>query len=67
MPPAHTPPLGGVTLAVFVTVAGGVALTVAVIVYVTLAPAGNAVNVSLIAPLPLAVHVAPPVGAHVHV
>lgn len=29
---AHTPPLGGVTLAVFVTVAGGVALNCAAIV-----------------------------------
>ena len=64
MPGEHTP-LGGVAEAVLVTVAGGVALAVAITVYVTELPAGNVAIVSLTAPLPLAVHVAPPLAAQV--
>lgn len=68
LPGVHTPPLGGVTLAVFVIVAGGAAPTCAVIVYVTLAPAGNVVSVSLTPPLPLQVAAAaPPAAAQVQV
>jgi hypothetical protein len=53
---------------VFVTTAGGVALTCATIVYTTLPPTGNVLNVSLSAPLPLhAVSTTPLLGTHVHV
>jgi len=62
----QTPPVGGVAIAVFVTCAGGVALTVAVTVYVTTPPAGNVASVSFNAPLPLAFgHTAPPEALHV--
>src|SRR3569623_30442 len=63
----QTPPPGGIALAVLLTLAGGFALTVAVTVYVTKLPGGKAAIVSLTAPLPLAVQVAPPLGAHVQV
>jgi ABC-type transport system involved in cytochrome c biogenesis permease subunit len=64
----HRPPLGGVTVAVFVTVAGGVAITVAVTVYVTVLPAGNVARVWFTSPLPEAFgHTAPPVAAQVQV
>jgi hypothetical protein len=64
----HTPALfGGVAVAVFVTLAGGTAATVAVTVYTAEAPAGKLVSVSLIAPDPLAVQVAPPLAVQVHV
>jgi len=64
----HRPPLGGVTVAVFVTVAGGVAMTVAVTVYVTVLPAGKITSVSFKSPAPLAFgQIAPPLVAHVHV
>ena len=66
LPGKHTPP-GGSADAVFVTCAGGVALTVAVTVYTAAPPAGNVPIVSLSAPLPLAAQVAPPLGAQVHV
>jgi hypothetical protein len=60
----HTPPLGGVAVAVFATCAGGFALTVAVTVYVAELPAGNVANVSLNAPVPEAFgHTAPPLAA----
>ena len=63
----HTPPLGGLALAVLVNVAGGFALTVAVIVYVTKLPGGNVASVSAIAPVPVAAHVAPAFGVQVQV
>lgn len=64
----HRPPLGGVTVAVFVTVAGGVAMTVAVTVYVTMLPAGNVARVSFKFPLPDAFgQAAPPAAPQVHV
>ena len=66
-PGAHSPPAGGVVLAVLVMLVDGVALTVAVTVYTAELPAGNVAIVSLMAPLPLAVQVAPPLAAHVHV
>ncbi len=62
----HNPP-GGSTVAVFVTEAGGVAATIAVTVYVTKLPAGKVAIVSLIAPVPDAVQVAPPLGVQVQV
>ena len=62
----HTPPFGGVALAVLDTLAGGLALTVAVTVYVTALPGGNVARVSFNAPLPLAFgHAAPPLAAQV--
>lgn len=67
LPGVHSPPDGGVAVAVLLIDAGGVALTVAVTVYVTELPAGKLAIVSLTAPLPLAVHVAPPLAAQVHV
>jgi hypothetical protein len=68
LPGVHTPPFGGVTAAVFVTCAGGLALTVAVTVYVTELLAGNVASVSLNAPLPFAFgHAAPPLAAQVQV
>jgi hypothetical protein len=67
LPGVHTLPMGGVTVAVFFTCAGGFALTVAVTVYITVLPAGNVANVSLNAPLPLAFgHAAPPLATQVH-
>ena len=64
----HRPPLGGVTVAVFVTVAGGAATTVAVTVYVTVLPAGNVASVWFTSPLPLAFgQTAPPLATQVHV
>jgi hypothetical protein len=66
-PGEQTPPPGGLACAVLVNVPGGFALTVATIVYVTKLPAGKVARVSLIAPVPLAVHVAPAFGVHVHV
>jgi hypothetical protein len=63
----HSAPPVGVAVAVLVIDAGGVALTIAVTVYVTKLPAGNVAIVSLIAPVPLAAHVAPPLAAHVQV
>ena len=64
----HTPPFGGVAVAVLLTVAGGLALTVAVTVYVTVLPAGRMAMVSFNAPLPLAFgHAAPPLALHVQV
>jgi len=64
----HSPPLGGVTVAVFATVDGGVAMTVAVTVYVTVLPAGNVASVWFTSPLPLAFgQTAPPLAAQVHV
>ena len=66
LPGVHRPPLGGVVVAVFVTCAGGFALTVAVTVYVTELPAGNVASVSLKLPLPDAFgHAAPPLAAQV--
>jgi hypothetical protein len=66
-PGVQSPPAGGALFAVLVIVAGGAASTIAVTVYVTELPAGNGVIVSLTAPLPLAVHVAPPLGTQVQV
>ena len=68
-PSAHKLPVGGVAVAVLVTVAGRPLLTaVATIVYVTTPPAGKVASVSLSAPLPLVLgHAAPPLGIHVHV
>jgi len=64
----HTPPLGGITVAVFVTVDGGVAITVAVTVYVTALLAGNVARISFKSPVPEAFgHTAPPLAAHVQV
>src|SRR3569623_528915 len=64
---AHTPPFGKMALAVFVSVHGGEALTVAVIVYVKTPQTGNVAFVSVIAPLPLAFgQTAPPEPAQVH-
>jgi hypothetical protein len=63
----HRPPVI-VPFAVFVTCAGGFALTVAVTVYVTVLPAGNVASVSLNAPLPEAFgHTAPLAALHAHV
>jgi hypothetical protein len=59
--------VGAVVDAALVIVLGGVALTFAVTVYLTELPTANVVIVSLIAPLPLAVHVALPFATHVHV
>ena len=68
LPGSHPPPVGGVPVAVFTTCDGGVALTVAVTVYVTVLPAGNVASVSFKSPLPEAFgHTAPPVVLHVHV
>ena len=67
-PGVHTPPDGGVAVAVLVTCAGGVALTVIVTVYVTVLLAAKVARVSLNAPLPEAFgHAAPPLDAHVQV
>lgn len=55
------------TPALLITFAGGLALTLAVIVYVTAPPAGNVAIVSSIAALPLGFgHAAPPLPAQVH-
>jgi hypothetical protein len=65
---AQTPALfGGVAVAVLDTLVGGVLLIVAVTVYTAEPPAGSVGIVSLSAPLPLAVQLAPPLAAHVHV
>ena len=64
----HRPPIGGVTVAVFVTEAGGAATIVAVTVYVTALPAGKVASVSFKSPVPLAFgQTAPPLAAQVHV
>jgi hypothetical protein len=66
--PAHTPPDGGVTVAVLLIVAGGAAPTAALIWYCTLPPTGRTAIVSLIAPLPDAFgQDAPPLAVHVHI
>jgi hypothetical protein len=67
LPGIHSPPAEGVASTTLVMVAGGVASTTAVTVYVTELPAGNVATVSLTAPLPVAVQLAPPLAAHVHV
>jgi hypothetical protein len=67
LPGVHSAPPVGVAVAVFVIAAGGVLLTIAVTVYCTKLPAGNVAIVSVTAPVPLAVHVAPPLGAQVQV
>lgn len=67
MPGVHSPPTGGIAVAVLLIDAGGVATTAAVTAYVTEVPAGNVVNVSLIAPVPLGAQAAPPLAAHVQV
>jgi hypothetical protein len=65
---AHTPALfGGVAAAVLDTLFGGVLLIVAVTVYTAEPPAGSVAIVSLSAPLPLAVQLAPPLAAQVQV
>src|SRR5579883_1903954 len=67
-PGVHTPPAGGVAVAVLVTCAGGFALTVAVIVYVSTLPGSNAGKVSFNMPVPLAFgQLPPPLAVHVHV
>jgi hypothetical protein len=66
LPGVHTPP-GGFAVAVLLTEAGGLAVTVAVTVYSTELPGGKVVMTSLIVPLPLAVHVAPPLAAQTQV
>lgn len=58
---------GVVAVAVLITLVGGVLLIVAVTVYTAELFAGNVVIVSLIVPLPLTPHVAPPLPAQVHV
>ena len=64
----HTPPLGGVAVAVFVTVAGGLAITVAVTVYVTVLPPGKVARVSFKSPPPDAFgQTAPPLALQVQV
>jgi hypothetical protein len=61
------PPAGGDAVAVFVTIAGGAALTAALIWYCTLPPAGKTAIASLIAPLPDAFgQAAPPASVQVH-
>ena len=60
-------PFGGIAVAVLLTSAGGLALTVAVIVYVTKLPGGNIVIVSLMSPLPPAAQLAPALAAQVQV
>jgi hypothetical protein len=64
---AQTPPGGSDTVAVFVTVAGGIALTVALISYCTLPPAGKVARTWLIAPLPATFgQAAPPAAVQFH-
>jgi hypothetical protein len=68
LPGVHTPPLGGVAVAVLVTWAGGFALTVAVTVYVTVLAAENVARVSFNAPVPLGFgQAAPPLATQVQV
>ena len=67
-PGTQTPPTGGVTLTVLVTVDPGAAVTVALTVYVTAPPAGRLAMVWVMLPEPLALgQTAPPLTAQVQV
>src|SRR5438445_56325 len=64
----HSPPHALSLLDALPIVAGGVAITVAVTVYVTVLPAGNVASVSFKSPAPEAFgQTAPPVALHVQI